>query len=81
MIERECLAIIFATSKFKFYLSGKPFILEVDHRPLVYLNKFKGSNARLMRWALALQPMRFTITYIAGKDNHGADLLSRSNFR
>ena len=77
-VERECLAIIFAITKFRFYLVGKPFVLEVDHRPLVYLHKFMGGNHKLMRWALALQPFRFRIVHVPGKDNHGADLLSRA---
>ena len=64
--------------KFKYYLYGKQFVLEVDHKPLVYLNKFKGENSRLMRWALSLQPYRFTIVHIPGRDNVGADLLSRA---
>jgi hypothetical protein len=77
VIERELLAIIFGVSKFRYYLLGKQFMLEVDHRPLVYLNKFKGQNDRLLRWALSLQPYNFRIVYIPGKDNLGADMLSR----
>lgn len=77
VIERECLGIVWAVNKFKYYLIGKPFVLEVDHKPLVYLNKFRGDNARLMRWALALQPYRFTLVHIPGAENVGADLLSR----
>ena len=77
-VEKELLAVIFAMHKFKYYLLGKQFILEVDHRPLVYLNKFKGDNGRLVRWALSLQPYDFRIVYIPVKDNVGADLLSRS---
>ena len=61
-IEKECLAIVFAVQRFKFYLLGREFFLEVDHRPLIYLNKLKTSNPRLMRWALALQPFRFSYT-------------------
>ena len=80
-IERECLAIVWAIEKFKYYLVGQKFHLEVDHKPLVYLNKFKGSNPRLMRWALALQSYRFTLVHIAGRDNIGADLLSRLNLK
>ena len=76
-IEKECLAIIYGINKFKFYLLGCEFILEVDHRPLVYLNRTKGNNARLMRWALSLQPFRYRIVYIPGSLNVGADLLSR----
>ncbi|XP_050708029.1 uncharacterized protein LOC126993204 [Eriocheir sinensis] len=40
-IEREALAILFGISKFDFYLRGKEFILETDHKPLVYLHKSK----------------------------------------
>ena len=77
-IERECLAIVWAIDKFKYYLTGKMFNLEVDHKPLIYLNKFKGNNSRLVRWALALQSYRFTLVHIPGKENVGADLLSRA---
>ena len=77
-IERECLAIIYAVSRFYYYLLGQEFILEVDHKPLVYLSNLKNSNSRLMRWALSLQPFKFRIVYIPGPDNLGADLLSRT---
>ena len=75
--ERECLAIVWAINKFQYYLRGREFILETDHHPLVYLETFKGSNSRLLRWALSLQPYKYKVVYISGKDNHGADLLSR----
>ena len=76
-IERECLAIVFAVNRFDFYLRGKEFILEVDRKPLLYLSTFKGKNDRLLRWALSLQAYKFQIVHVAGKDNLGADLLSR----
>ena len=78
-IERECLAMIFGVTKFRFYLIGKKFILEVDHQPLAYLTQFKGDNSRIMRWALCLQNYDYQIAYIKGCDNHGADFLSRPN--
>lgn len=77
-IERECLAIVFGVQRFEYYLKGKEFILEVDHKPLVYMNTAKSSNNRLIRWALCLQSFRFRIVHVAGTDNVGADLLSRS---
>ena len=77
-IERECLGIVWGVLKFKFYLLGKSFYLEVDHKPLVYLNKFKGDNSRIMRWALALQSYHYTILHVPGRDNLGADFLSRA---
>lgn len=76
-IERECLAIVWAIQKFHEYLYGREFILETDHQPLVYLNSSKLLNSRLMRWSLALQPYRFRIVSIRGKENVGADFLSR----
>ena len=76
-VEKECLALVWAIQKFQRYLYGKQFIIETDHQPLLYLNKAKVSNARLMRWALLLQPYRFTIHSIKGSDNVGADYLSR----
>ena len=60
------------------YLYGREFILETDHQPLLYLNRAKVSNPRIMRWALALQPYRFTVRAIKGSDNLGADFLSRA---
>ncbi|XP_050706587.1 uncharacterized protein LOC126991970 [Eriocheir sinensis] len=77
-IEREALAILFGISKFDFYLRGKEFILETDHKPLVYLHKSKCSNDRLLRWALQLQNYPFQLVHLAGRDNVGADFLSRS---
>lgn len=76
-IEKECLAIVWAIQKFQRYLYGQEFLLETDHQPLIYLNRAKVTNARLMRWALILQPYRFRIVAIKGSDNVGADCLSR----
>ena len=75
--EKECLAVVWAINKFKVYLLGKDFHLQTDHQSLAYLNNAKFTNQRIMRWALALQPYRFTVEYIRGTDNVGADLLSR----
>lgn len=77
VIEKECLAIVWAVKKFQAYLYGRTFVLETDHQPLVYLNRSKISNGRLMRWAIFLQSYNFTIHAIKGIDNVGADFLSR----
>ncbi len=78
VVERECLAIVWGVGKFHKYLFGREFLLETDHQPLIYLNKAKVANSRLMRWALLLQPYRMTIRAIRGSDNVGADFLSRT---
>ena len=77
VIERECLSIVWAIEKYKPYLYGREFFLQTDQQPLTYLRNMKNSNGRLMRWSLALQPYSFRIDYIKGKDNIGADILSR----
>ena len=41
------------------------------------MDKSKMANARVMRWALALQPFRYRMESIPGSDNVGADYLSR----
>ena len=76
-VEKECLAIVFAVRAFSLYLLGAKFLLEVDHRPLVYLSKMKNLNQRLARWALILQPFNFSVVFLPGRENVGADFLSR----
>ena len=77
VIEKECLALIWAVKKFHVYLYGKEFILETDHQPLIYLRKPKMANSRLMKWALALQPYRFQVKAIKSTQNARADYVSR----
>ena len=77
VIEKECLALVWAVQKFSRYLYGTPFTVETNHCPLKYLNKAKLKNARLMRWALILLPYRIHINAIKGSENVGADYLSR----
>lgn len=77
-IERECLAIVWAVRKFLLYLYGVEFVLQTDHQLLVYLNRAKLLNDRVMRWAMFLQNYLIKIQAIKGADNVGADYLSRS---
>ena len=77
VIEKECLAVVWSVQKFQSYLYGKEFSLETDHQPLIYLKKAKVNNARLMRWALALQPFKMRLESIKGSKNNAADFLSR----
>ena len=72
-MERECLALVWAVQKFQLYLYGRAFDLQTDHQPLVYLNRAKLTNARIMRWALFLQSYSIRIEAIKGSVNVGAD--------
>ena len=78
IMEKECLAVVWAIQKFKVYLYGKEFILQTDHQPLICMNNDKVHNERIFRWSLLLQPFRFRIVVIKGTDNVIADYLSRS---
>lgn len=81
-MEREALAIVFGVQKFHYYLYGRPFTIQSDHKPLSFLfNQKKGipvlSSARVQRWALTLSAYRYNIRYRPGKEISNADGLSR----
>lgn len=76
-IERECLALVWAVQKFHIYVYGKHFTIQSDHQPLQYLQSAKHMNNRVLRWSLFLQEYNFSIDYIKGSDNVGADYMSR----
>lgn len=76
-VEKEALAIKWALDSFKYYLLGREFILQTDHKALQWLERMKDTNGRITRWYLAMQPYRFKVHYIPGKDNTTADYLSR----
>ena len=76
-LEKECLDIVWGITKFRLYLAGKPFVLQIDYQPIAYIKKNKYQNDRIMRWALALQKYDYTVQDIPGKDNVAADYLSR----
>jgi hypothetical protein len=75
--DRECLALVTALEHFKTMLEGHKYVCLTDHRALIYLMKNQDSTARLNRLMLRLAPYEIKIKYLPGKDNHGADLLSR----
>lgn len=76
-IEKECLAVKWALDAFRYYLLGREFRLETDHRPLQWMDRMRDSNARITRWYLSMQPFRFSVHHIPGRDNATADFLSR----
>jgi len=75
-IEKEALALLLALQHFDVYLSTTVFPI-TDHNPLIFVNKMKNSNQRLLRWSLLFQEYNFKINHIHGKDNVIADALSR----
>lgn len=76
-IERELLGIVENTKHFRPYIFGKQFIIETDHKPLVWLFSLKDPNSRLVKWRLRLEEFDYKIQYKKGKENSVADALSR----
>ena len=79
-IEKECLAIVWAVDKFRHYLAGAQFTLEMDHKPLLWLESAKRSrdhSQRLERWSLELRAYEFNMVHRSGPTNLKADALSR----
>jgi transposase InsO family protein len=76
-IEKELLAVVWATRYFRHYIYGVKFVLETDHKPLLWLSNLKEPNAKLMRWKLQLNEFDFEIRHVPGKSNKVADALSR----
>ena len=75
--KREALAVVWGCEKFHLYLYGTQFKLYTDHKPLEFIYSPKAKPPpRIERWALRLQPNRFTVIHMPGKTNP-ADVLSR----
>lgn len=77
--EKEMLAIVFALTKLRYYLIGKRFTLETDHKALINIMNTRLNNNRIYRWALLIQQYDVVIKYKPGKEMVAADVLSRMN--
>lgn len=78
VVEKECMAVKWALDSFKYYLLGRRFNLETDHRALTWLGRMKDTNARITQWFLSMQPFVFDVVYRKGPQNCTADFLSRT---
>ena len=75
--EKECLAIVWAVELFRYYLFGRKFRLQTDHNPLVWLNKVRDKNRKLLRWSITLQEYDMVVEHRSGKNSCNVDALSR----
>ena len=62
---------------FRQYLVGNKFVVKTDHSILRYFPTQKDLNERQQKWVSNIQPFEFDIEYVKGKNNVGADSLSR----
>ena len=77
-IEKEGVAVVWATERLNIYLLDNNFELEDDYKALqlIFKNPLSKPPARIQRWQLRLSPFSYTVKHIPGKGNI-ADFLSR----
>ena len=73
--KREAFAIYHSVHSFAWYLRGKSFLVETDHRNLQWIEA--SLSPIVCRWRALLQGFDFKIRHIPGRDNRVADWLSR----
>jgi hypothetical protein len=80
-LEREGLSVIFAVSRLRQFLLGRPFVIYTDHKPLLSL--FSPDKrlppvaaARILRWSLVLAGYQYVLKYRPGPENGNADAMS-----
>lgn len=76
-IEKELLAMVWATKYFRPYIFGRKINLISDHKPLQWLFSVKDPSSKLLRWRIKLDEYDYNIIYKKGKLNSNADALSR----
>ena len=80
IVEKEALACVWATEKWRTYLWGHRFTLRTDHQALTTLLTTKGigrAGMRVARWSARLLCFDYDIVYRPGSQNYTADCLSR----
>ena len=73
--KKEAFAMYFTVHAFAYYLRGKFFIMETDHRNLQWIEN--SEVPIVVRWRNLLQSFDFLVRHISGKQNIVADFLSR----
>ena len=78
--EKECLAVVHALRKWRFYLHGEEDVVVItDHCSLKWLMSLKDPRGRLARWMVDVQDFEFTVKYAPGSALVVPDALSRDS--
>ncbi len=75
VIERECYGCYWSVYSTQYYLRCKEFVLQTDHRNLVWMES--SEVPKIIRWCIFLQSFTFQVEHIPGAYNRIADALSR----
>ncbi|KAJ4817704.1 polyprotein [Rhynchospora pubera] len=75
--EKEFLALLTAISKWRHYISPKPFVIKTDHISLKHLLEQKLNTAMQHKGLTKLLGLDYIIEYKKGSDNKVDDALSR----
>ena len=73
----ECLAIVWATARLRYFLFGRKFTVKTDSNVIRWLCQKKELKGKFARWILGLQEFDFQIQHQKGVENNVADALSR----
>ena len=73
--KKEAYGVVYGVSSASYYVRGKHFTLETDHRNLLYMDQ--NTSAIVVRWRTYLQSYSFLLRHLAGKKNLVADWQSR----
>ena len=61
--KREILAAVSMCIQFRSYLRGARFTIQMDHKSLVWLHRFKDTEGMMARWLHTLQQFQFSIVH------------------
>lgn len=77
--DRELTAMFMGVRHFRYYIEGRPFHINTDHKPLTFAfaQNLDKASPRQARQLDLIGQFTTDIRHIAGKENHTADLLSR----
>jgi len=77
--EQELYGIVYCMTRdpYAALLKLRPFVVETDHRNLVWLEQTASTNRKLSRWRTLMMEFTFKVVHIPGQTNHVADVLSR----
>ncbi|CAB4033708.1 Hypothetical predicted protein [Paramuricea clavata] len=80
-IEKEMLAIVFSTGKFREFILGKETVAQTDHKPLetIFRKPLLSAPLRLQTMMLKVKGYDLKVEYLPGKKQVIADTLSRAS--